>query len=231
MPTVRACPPAAAAGGGWRMEKWQTERERERERERQRKREKGWKSGHTESHLSLLSHCWRQSRQTLRDQRDGGYQALFREETRFVIFKAEHRQGSPSLLLEETSRLVWWDARRFGHFIFHQLIRLYGHISQRYPASLYTLSPYLTLSRSHTIHFRHVFLFIVSKRAPRNSWGTRICFPQSWIVREVVVTISQCLLDGTWREDKITFCLFRVQRYVYCFLRELSRYRIFCFLK
>lgn len=69
------------------MEKWQREREREKVR-------RGEKAG-TRSHLSLLSHCWRQSRQTLRDRRDGGgggggsggYEALFREELASLSLK------------------------------------------------------------------------------------------------------------------------------------------------
>lgn len=67
------------------MEKRQRESEGEREREKVRR---GEKAG-TRSHLSLLSHCWKQSRQTLCDRRDGGggYEALFREELASLSLK------------------------------------------------------------------------------------------------------------------------------------------------
>lgn len=47
---------------------------------------RGEKAG-TRSHLSLLSHCWRQSQQTLRDGGGGGYEALFREELASLSLK------------------------------------------------------------------------------------------------------------------------------------------------
>lgn len=56
---------------------------RKREREKVRR---GEKAG-TRSHLSLLSHCWRQSQQTLRDGGGGGYEALFREELASLSLK------------------------------------------------------------------------------------------------------------------------------------------------
>lgn len=70
-------------------------RQRKRERERGRLR-RGEKAG-TRSHLSLLSRCWRQSRQTLRRPlrrwwRRRWLPSFVPRRTRFVIFKAEHRQ-------------------------------------------------------------------------------------------------------------------------------------------
>lgn len=69
-------------------------RQRGRERERLRR---GEKAG-TRSHLSLLSRCWRQSRQTLRRPLQRWWWRRFGSRfvprrTRFVIFKAEHRQA------------------------------------------------------------------------------------------------------------------------------------------
>lgn len=71
------------------MEKRERGRESEKEKEREKVR-RGEKAG-TRSHLSLLSHCWRQSRQTLCDRRDGsgGYKALFREELASLSLKRD----------------------------------------------------------------------------------------------------------------------------------------------
>lgn len=90
--------PRASANGasepGSRIVRGMTDGEmakRKRERVREEVR-RGEKAG-TRSHLSLLSHCWRQSRQTLRDRRDGGggggggYEALFREELASLSLK------------------------------------------------------------------------------------------------------------------------------------------------
>jgi len=49
----------------------------------------------TRSHLSLLSHCWRQPQQTLCercDGRGGGYEALFREELASLSLKQNHQE-------------------------------------------------------------------------------------------------------------------------------------------
>lgn len=131
------------------MEKRQRESEGEREREKVRR---GEKAG-TRSHLSLLSHCWKQSRQTLCDRRDGGggYEALFREELASLSLKRNTVKRA-SFLLEKMTRLPARRAmRRHGHFIFRQLIHLCGCLLPRVTPSsrLYTLSA-LTFTRSPT---------------------------------------------------------------------------------
>lgn len=114
---------------------------------------RGEKAG-TRSHLSLLSHCWKQSRQTLRDRRDGGggYEALFREELASLSLKRNTVKRA-SFLLEKMTRLPARRAmRRHGHFIFRQLIHLCGCLLPRVTPSsrLYTLSalPLLALQLS-----------------------------------------------------------------------------------
>lgn len=143
------------------MEKRQRESEGEREREKVRR---GEKAG-TRSHLSLLSHCWKQSRQTLCDRRDGdgggGYEALFREELASLSLKRNTVKRA-SFLLEKMTRLPARRAmRRHGHFIFRQLIHLCGCLLPRVTPSsrLYILSPPYLYSLTNFLYVLPAYCF------------------------------------------------------------------------
>lgn len=124
MPTVRASLEAES----WEDDRWRNGNEKERERKRvgKRKGEKGWKSRHTEppvAPVALLETASANTSRTLRRPRRR-LRSFVPRRTPFVIFKAEPSRAS--FLLEKMTRHAQRAMRRFGHFIFRQLIHLCG---------------------------------------------------------------------------------------------------------